>query len=125
MLAPPHGEDGHHFFGHEDAWSDTVQTFLKAHGLLPLGDVVLSPLAVPEVPPPAGISGEGTEGRKRYLQGSPLKAFAANSTGEWGFAQARFSQDLADEDAMEHCKKAAADKGRSKCAIIARTLEAK
>lgn len=125
VLEPPNGEDGHHLYGHVDAWSDTVQTFLKAHELLPLGDVVLPSPAVPDVPPPAGISGEGIEGWKRYLQGSPFKAFAANSTGEWGFAQARFNQDLADEDAMEHCKKAAADKGKSKCAIIARTPGAK
>ena len=119
VLAPPDGEDGHHLYSHVDAWSDTVNAFLKAHSLLPLGDQVYPAPIAPDVPPPAGVTGQGLEGWKRYLLGSPYKAFAMDSESHWGFAQARFNQELADEDAMEHCKKA--NGGKGKCAVVART----
>ena len=123
VLAPPDGEDGHHLYNDVDAWSDTVQAFLKAHDLLPLGETVYPAPIAPNVPAPAGVTGKGLDGWKRYLLGAPYKAFATDSEGHWGFAQARINQDLADQDAVEHCKKA--DEGKGKCGIVARTAGAK
>lgn len=41
VMLPGDGTDGHDLFGHVSAWSDTVDGFLKAHNLLPLGDRLL------------------------------------------------------------------------------------
>lgn len=123
VLAPPDGEDGHHLYGHTAAWSETVDEFLKAHGLLPLGDVVLPAPQPPKIPPPAGLQEKGQEAWKRFLLGGPCKAFAMNGQGEWGLAQGAFDQSIADSDAIDRCKKAAA--GRGSCSVVARTPGAK
>src|SRR5580658_864041 len=111
VLAPPDGEDGHHLYSHTAAWSETVDEFLKAHGLLPLGDVVLPAPQPPKIPPPAGLQEKGQEAWKRFLLGGPCKAFAMNGQGEWGLAQGAFDQSIADSDAIDRCKKAAAGRG--------------
>ena len=123
VLAPPDGEDGHHLYSHTAAWSETVDEFLKAHGLLPLGDVVLPAPQPPKIPPPAGLQEKGQEAWKRFLLGGPCKAFAMNGQGEWGLAQGAFDQSIADSDAIDRCKKAAA--GRGSCSVVARTPGAK
>jgi dienelactone hydrolase len=123
VLAPPDGEDGHHLYSHTAAWSETVDEFLKAHALLPLGDVVLPAPQPPKIPPPAGLQEKGQEAWKRFLLGGPCKAFAMNGQGEWGLAQGAFDQSIADSDAIDRCKKAAA--GRGSCSVVARTPGAK
>jgi len=119
VLAPPDREDGHHLYSHISAWSDTVEAFLKAHNLLPLGDEVLPTPQPPNAPPPGGLPDEGKEAWERFLLGAPFKAFASNGRGGWGFAQAAFDQQFADGDAIDRCKKTAA--GNGNCAVVART----
>jgi dienelactone hydrolase len=124
VLAPPDGEDGHHLYSHVEAWSATVDAFLKEHNLLPLGDEVLPPPAVPNVPPPPGLQERGLEAWRRYLVAAPYKAFATTGSDAWGQAGGAFDQMLADQGAMERCKKAAAGKAGT-CQIVARTTAAK
>ena len=119
VLAPPDGEDGHHLYARPDAWSETVQEFLKAHNLLPLGDVVLPGPEPPKIPPPAGLREKGEEAWRHFLLAAPYKAFATNGQGEWGLAQGAFDQSIADSDAMDRCKKASA--GNGGCSVVART----
>jgi len=123
VLAPPDGEDGHHLYGHPAVWSPIVEEFLKAHSLLPLGDVVLPGPEPPAIPAPAGLPEKGQEAWRRYLLGGPFKAFAVSGQGQWGYAQAAFDQSIADRDAMDRCKQSAA--GAGSCAIVARTPGAK
>jgi len=123
VLAPPDGEDGHHLYGHTAAWSETVEEFLKAHDLLPLGDVVLPAPEPPKIPPPPGLQEKGQEAWRRFLLGGPAKAFAINGQGEWGLAQGAFDQSIADSEAIDRCRKAAG--GRGSCSIVARTPGAK
>jgi dienelactone hydrolase len=123
VLAPPYGDEGHHLFGHVDAWSDIVESFLKAHDLLPLADQVYPEPVVADLPPPPGLSSSGIEAWKGYLRGAPYKAFATNGQGAWGFAQAKFNQNLADTEALDRCKKAATSKGD--CSVVARTPKPK
>jgi dienelactone hydrolase len=124
VMAPPYGDDGHHLYGHPDAWPVQVTSFLKVHGLLPLGDSVLQLPAVPDVPAPLELHGRGLEGWKRYLAAAPFKAFAATPEGFWGDSYGQFDQAIADHDAVEHCRKAAGAKG-NECQVVARTPVAK
>jgi dienelactone hydrolase len=119
VLAAPDRDEGHHLYSHISAWSDTVQAFLKAHNLLPLGDEVLPSPQPPNVPPPAGLRDQGLRAWKQYLLDAPFKAFAINGQGAWGAAHAGFGQQIADNGAIERCEKAAEGAGR--CAIVART----
>ena len=121
VLAPPDGDDGHHLYGHPAVWSETVMAFLKAHDLLPLGDVVLRGPEPPKIPAPAGLSEKGGEAWARYLLGAPFKAFAVNGQGEWGMAMAGFDQSIADGEAIDRCKHAAG--GAGSCVIVARTAK--
>jgi dienelactone hydrolase len=123
VLAPPDGDDGHHLYWHISAWSGMVQAFLKARDLLPLADEVLPAPQPPNIPPPPGLRDQGVEAWKQFLLAAPYRAFAANSQGAWGVAQAAFTQQIADEDALSRCKKAAA--GAGTCAIVAETPGAK
>lgn len=117
VLAPPDGEDGHHLYSHVEAWSATVETFLRAHNLLPLGDEVLPPPAAPNVPPPSGLHEKGEEAWKRFLAAAPYKAFAMTGSGSYGYSTGMFGQQLADDEAMDRCRKAA---GPSPCQLVAR-----
>ena len=78
VLAPPDRDEGHHLYSHISAWSDTVNAFLKAHNLLPLGDEVLPAPQSPNVPEPAGLHDQGEQAWKQYLLAAPFKAFATN-----------------------------------------------
>lgn len=119
VLAPADRDEGHHLYGHISAWSDTVQAFLKAQNLLPLGDRVLPAPQPPAVPAPAALPAPGESDWKRYLLAAPFKAFASNGEGGWGYSQAAFDQLIADFEAIDRCKKEAG--GHGNCTIVART----
>ena len=117
VMAPPDGDDGHHLYGHVSAWSDTVETFLKAHNLLPLGDIVLPAPQAPNVPMPSALQAKDEETWKRFLQAAPYKALVQDESGKLWIGAAGFDQNLADESAKDRCKKG----GGTRCEIIART----
>jgi dienelactone hydrolase len=117
VMAPPDGADGHHLYGHVAAWSDTVQAFLKAHNLLPLGDVVLPAPEPPDIPMPAELKASDAETWKRFLLAPLYKTLVVDEDGRLSMAGAAFDQELADEQARDRCK-AGGGKG---CTIVART----
>ena len=119
VLAPPDRDEGHHLYSHISAWSDVVNAFLKAHNLLPLGDEVLPAPQPPNLPAPAGLRDQSLQSWKAFLLSAPFKAFATNGQGAWGDTHAAFTQQIADGEALDRCKKAAA--GAGICAIVART----
>jgi len=116
VMAPPDGDDGHHLYSHVSAWSDTVETFLKAQNLLPL-DAVLPMPEPPNVPIPAGLQEKDAEMWKRFLMTAPYKALVMDENGKLWFQGAGFDQDLADDGARDRCKKG----GGKTCTIVART----
>ena len=117
VMAPPDGTDGHHLFGHVSAWSDTVQAFLKAQNLLPLGDLVLPEPEPPNLPMPAGLKDTDAAEWHRFLMAPPLKTLVIDESGKLWISGAGFNQALADEAAKDHCKKG----GGKSCTIVART----
>ena len=117
VMAPPDGDDGHHLYAHVAAWSDTVDAFLKAHALLPLGDTVLPAPQAPNLPMPGSLQAKDEDTWKRFLLAPPYKALALDESGKLWIGAAGFDQNLADESAKDRCKKA----GSKSCEIIART----
>jgi dienelactone hydrolase len=116
-MAPPDGDDGHHLYAHVAAWSDTVEAFLRAHNLLPLGDAVLPAPQAPDVPLPPGLTDKDEETWKRFLLAPPFKTLVSDENGALSIGAAAFDQALADEDAKDRCKKG----GGKTCTIVART----
>ncbi len=121
VMAPPDGDDGHHLYGHPDVWSATVTAFLKERGMLPLGDALLPPPPVPDIPPPANLGSRGVEAWKHYLIAAPYRAFAISENGGWGYAAAAFNQQIANDEAVERCGKSSADGKGGKCVVVAMT----
>ena len=117
VMAPADGTDGHHLYGHIAAWSDTVEAFLKAHNLLPLGDSILPAPTPPNVPMPSTLQEKDADTWKRFLLAPPYKALVADETGKLWIGAAGFDQGLADDDAKDRCKKG----GGTSCTIAART----
>jgi dienelactone hydrolase len=117
VMAPPDGTDGHHLYMHVAAWSDTVDAFLKAHNLLPLGDQVLPAPEPPDVPMPAGLKASDAETWKHFLLAPPYKTLVADENGKLWIAGAGYDQLLADERARDQCKTG----GGKSCTIVART----
>jgi dienelactone hydrolase len=119
VMAPPIGDDGHSLYTHVEAWSDTVNSFLKAQNLLPLGDTVLPTPEPPSVPMPAALVDKDKDAWRRFLLAPPYKTLAINETGALFQFAAGFDQTLADDGAIDRCKKAPG--GSKHCTIIART----
>ncbi len=117
VMAPPDGADGHHLYMHVAAWSDTVQSFLKAQNLLPLGDQVLPEPEPPNLPMPAALKESDAETWKRFLLAPLFKTLVVDDQGTLWVGAAGFNQDLADEQAREKCKKG----GGKHCTIVAKT----
>ena len=114
VLAPPIGEDGHSLFRHVDAWSSTVDDFLKAQNLTPLPEL-LPEIKPPNVPPPAGLGEDGLHAFQSYLLLGPHKAFAT-SAHSFGFSVARMTTEDARKRALDNCKQAA---GKNEpCAVV-------
>jgi dienelactone hydrolase len=104
VLAPAIGDDGHSLYRHVDAWSDTVDAFLKAHNLVPLAEL-LPEVKAPDVPPPTGLSDAGMQAFQSYLLLGPHKAFATSQHG-FGYATANLNMEDARKKALENCHKA-------------------
>jgi len=102
VLAPPIGEDGHSLFRHVEAWSSTIEAFLKAQNLAPLTEL-LPEVVAPNIPPPAGLDPDGLHAFHSYLILGPHKAFAM-SEHSFGFSSGQRTTDLARQKAMESCK---------------------
>jgi dienelactone hydrolase len=116
VLAPPDGDDGHHLFAHIEAWSGTVDAFLKAQNLAPLTQLLPEPQA-PDVPPPAGLSEAGLRAFHHYLIYGPHKAFAVSGT-HFGYSNGRMTTDEARQRAIEACDHAAQKKGACKVVSV-------
>ena len=122
VHAAPDGEDGHHLYSHVAAWSETVDKFLGEHELLPLAAPYTGPQP-PKIDPPAGLHDRGLEAFKNFLILGPSKAFATNGLGVYGLAVGQFTQELADERALENCNKARHE--GPVCAIVSRGVAPK
>jgi dienelactone hydrolase len=118
VMAPPDGEDGHHFFSDIPKWSPLVEDFLRKRDLLPLKDEVLPPPSPPNVPAPSGLTEAGATAFRHFLLNGPYKAFAADGSGAWGSSTGQFTQEMADEKAMAACKRSAHDAGG--CKVVER-----
>jgi dienelactone hydrolase len=119
VLAPPDGDDGHHLFGHIEAWTPTVDAFLKAQNLAPLTEL-LPEVQPPNIPPPAGLSEAGLRAFHRYLILGPHKAFAM-SAESFGFSTGRMTAGEAREKALDNCKHAEKSKGPCKVVFVDET----
>ncbi len=117
VMAPPDGDNGHNLYSHVAAWSDTVNAFLKAQNLLPLGDKVLHAPEPADVPMPAGLTDKDVW--RNFLLSPPYKTLVVNESGEPFLSAAAFNQFLADDGALDRCKKASG--GSKHCTIIAKT----
>jgi dienelactone hydrolase len=114
VLAPPDGDDGHHLFSHIEAWSGTVDAFLKEQKLAPLASL-LPEVQAPNVPPPAGLGEAGQQAFRHYLIYGPHKAFAVSGTA-FGYSNGRITADEARQKAYESCEHSAQVKGA--CAVV-------
>jgi hypothetical protein len=123
VIAPPDGEDGHHLYSHVAAWSDTVNGFLKAQNLLPLGDTLLPLPPPPDVPLPAPLTLANKGAWQSFLLAPPYKALAVNENGDTFLSMAGFNQTLADDRALDRCRNAPVVSNY--CKIVARTPDAK
>jgi dienelactone hydrolase len=114
ILAPAIGSDGHSLFRHVDAWSATVDGFLKQQNIEPLVEP-LPEIKPPDVPPPAGLSETGLQAFQSYLLLGPHRAFAT-SEHFFGMAVAAMTPDEARQKAVDRCNQSAHDK--EKCAVV-------
>jgi len=114
VLAPAFGEDGHRLFRHPDAWSATVDEFLKAQNLTPLKEP-LPELKPPDLPAPAGLSEAGVQAFESYLLLGPHRAFAT-SAHHYGFSSANMTVDEARAKALEQCRQAGQKK--EACTVV-------
>ena len=109
IAEPPFGKDGHTLFSQRGIprWTPAVDRFLAAQGLMLRAHPI--ELAIPHVPPPAGLDRDGIADFKDYLAAGPNKAFAANADGSYGWVSGRRSESDARADALRTC--AGFDKG--------------
>jgi dienelactone hydrolase len=114
VLAPAIGEDGHSLFRNVEAWSSTVDDFLKAQNLTIL-PALLPEIKPPNVAPPAGLSEEGLHAFQSYLLLGPHKAFAT-SAHSFGFSVARINPEDARKKALDACKRSG--QNNEPCAVV-------
>lgn len=97
------GDDGHQLFTTASGmpiWSPIADRFLAANGLA-LRDRLID-ITPPNVAAPPGLSSNGRETFKTYLESGPNKAFAAGDS-RFGWATGRRTADEARKAAMEYC----------------------
>jgi dienelactone hydrolase len=114
VLAPAIGTDGHSLFRHVDAWSATVDGFLKEQNLEPLTEL-LPEVRPANVPPPASLSETGLQAFQTYLLLGPHRAFAT-SDHFFGFSAANMTVDEARQNALERCRQSAQKK--ESCTVV-------
>ena len=98
------GEDGHQLFTTASGisiWSPIVDRFLAANNLV-LRERLID-LTLPNVAAPPGLSGNGRETFKTYLESGPNKAFAVSSDERFGWATGRRSVEEARQAALGYC----------------------
>ncbi len=115
VIAPPDGSDGHGLYSHPDAWSNTVQSYLRERRLLPVDPPYPAP-PVPNATAPAGLGEHGLAAFKLYLTLAPNKAFATNGKSWYGYSSAERSAQEAESTALENCNKAR--QGGPACFIV-------
>jgi dienelactone hydrolase len=110
------GDDGHQLFTTASGvpiWSSIVDRFLAANGLA-LRDHLID-VTPPNVAAPAGLSSQGRETFKTYLESGPNKAFAVSDGGaRFGWATGRRTPDDARKAAMDYCTSGAS----AKCRVV-------
>lgn len=115
IQAPAYGADGHSLFSNDGiaVWTPIVDNYLKQLSL-PLfkTQLPLPPLA--NLPTPTQLSLEGKQAFLDYLKKPPHKAFAVSSAGAYGWMNGCYSEEEAQNIALETCKKYAND-----CSIYA------
>jgi hypothetical protein len=118
VMVPPYSAEGHYFFADVDGWSSIVEGFLQEKGLLPLPDPTPKASAgAPEASPP-GLGPKGIADFQVFLAHGPMKAFATNGRGGWGWSFGKPDQEAADQRALENCTNS--NKGVGVCKIVSR-----
>jgi pimeloyl-ACP methyl ester carboxylesterase len=98
------GEDGHQLFTTGSGisiWSPIVDRFLAANNLA-LRERLID-LTLPNVTAPPGLSSNGRETFKTYLESGPNKAFAVSSDERFGWTTGRRSVEEARQAALGYC----------------------
>jgi dienelactone hydrolase len=110
------GDDGHQLFTTASGipiWSPIVDRFLAANDLALRNRLI--DVTPPNVAAPAGLSGQGRETFKTYLESGPNKAFAvAEGSSRFGWATGRRTADDARKAAMDYCTSGA----QAKCRVV-------
>jgi dienelactone hydrolase len=109
------GDDGHQLFTTASGipiWSPIVDRFLAANNLV-LRDRLMD-ITPPNVAPPPGLSSNGRETFKTYLESGPNKAFALADSSRFGWATGRRTPDEARKAAMGYC----ASGTSAKCRVV-------
>jgi dienelactone hydrolase len=110
------GDDGHQLFTTASAlpiWSPIVDRFLAANNLA-LRDRLID-VTPPNIAAPPGLSGNGRETFKTYLESGPNKAFAvADGGSRFGWATGRRTSDEARKAALDYC----ASGTSAKCRVV-------
>ena len=117
VMAPPDGTDGQDLFSNVSAWSGTVDAFLKAHNLLPLGDMILPAPEAHDLPLPPGLNSSNGDAWRQFLLAPPFKTLVAGDDGATWMATGEYNQPSADHDGLELCRKAHKN---NHCNIVAR-----
>jgi dienelactone hydrolase len=115
VKTPAFGDDGHQLFTTASGipvWSPIVDRFLAANNLV-LRDRPID-VTPPNVAMPSGLSSNGRETFKTYLESGPNKAFAISTTSRFGWATGRRTPDEARKAAMDYC----ASGTSAKCRIV-------
>jgi hypothetical protein len=115
VKTPAFGDDGHRLFTTASGisiWSPIVDRFLAANNLM-LRDHPID-LALPNVAAPSGLSSNGRETFKTYLESGPNKAFAVSRDSRFGWATGRRSVEEARQAAMDCCTSGAS----AKCRVV-------
>jgi hypothetical protein len=93
-------------------WSPIVDRFLAANNLV-LRDHLID-VTPPNVAAPPGLSSNGRETFKTYLESGPNKAFAVADSSRFGWATGRRTLDEARKAAMNYC----ASGTSAKCRVV-------
>ena len=120
VLAPPDRDEGHHLYSHISAWSDTVNAFLKAHNLLPLGDDLLPAPQPPNVPESRRAARSGRTGVETVPARRALQSICHQRPGSMGSSH---TPPLTSKSPMAMPSTAAKRplEAAGNCAIVART----